>query len=84
MYGLDAQLRPEMGWWLLLPLFAAVILGTIGNAYGALVGALVIGIVVAGLDGLPQPRLRPGVAFVILILVLLFRPQGIFGKPGGA
>src|SRR5690606_6196580 len=34
LYGLDVQLRPEMGWWLLLPLFASVILGTIGNVYG--------------------------------------------------
>ena len=84
MYGLDAQLRPEMGWWLLLPLFAAVILGTIGNAYGALVGALVIGIVWQVSSAFLNPAYGPGVAFVVLILVLLFRPQGIFGKPGGA
>jgi branched-chain amino acid transport system permease protein len=84
MYGLDAQLRPEMGWWLLLPLFAAVILGTIGNAYGALVGALVIGIVWQVSTAFLNPAYGPGVAFMILILVLLFRPQGIFGKPGGA
>ncbi len=84
MYGLDAQLRPEMGWWLLLPLFAAVILGTIGNAYGALVGALVIGIVWQVSTAFLNPAYGPGVAFMVLILVLLFRPQGIFGKPGGA
>ncbi len=84
MYGLDAQLRPEMGWWLLLPLFAAVILGTIGNAYGALVGALVIGIVWQVSTAFLNPAYGPGVAFVILILVLLFRPQGIFGRPGGS
>ncbi len=84
MYGLDAQLRPEMGWWLQLPLFAAVILGTIGNAYGALVGALVIGIVWQVSSAFLNPAYGPGVAFVVLILVLLFRPQGIFGRPGGA
>jgi len=83
MYGLDAQLRPEMGWWLLLPLFAAVILGTIGNAYGALVGALLIGIVWQVSTAFLNPAYGPGVAFMVLILVLLFRPQGIFGKPGG-
>jgi branched-chain amino acid transport system permease protein len=83
MYGLDAQLRPEMGWWLLLPLFASVILGTIGNAYGALVGALVIGIAWQVSTAFINPAYGPGVAFVVLILVLLFRPQGIFGKPGG-
>lgn len=83
MYGLDAQLRPEMGWWLLLPLFAAVILGTIGNPYGALVGALVIGLVWQMSSAFIDPTYGPGVAFGVMILVLLFRPQGIFGKPGG-
>jgi branched-chain amino acid transport system permease protein len=83
MYGLDAQLRPEMGWWLLLPLFAAVILGTIGNAYGALLGALAIGIVWQVSTAFLNPAYGPGVAFLVMILVLLFRPQGIFGKPGG-
>ena len=83
MYGLDAQLRPEMGWWLLLPLFAAVILGTIGNPYGALVGALVIGVVWQMSSAFLNPAYGPGVAFAVMIIVLLFRPQGIFGKPGG-
>jgi branched-chain amino acid transport system permease protein/neutral amino acid transport system permease protein len=83
MFGLDAQLRPEMGWFLLLPLFAAVILGSIGNPYGALVGALIIGVAQQMSTAFINPAYAPGVAFVILILVLLFRPQGIFGKPGG-
>lgn len=81
MYGLDSQLRPEMGWLLLLPLFASVILGTIGNPYGALVGALVIGIVWQTSSAFLDPAYGPGVAFLVMILVLLFRPEGIFGKP---
>ncbi len=83
MYGLYAQLRPEMGWFLLLPLFAAVILGTIGNPYGALVGALVIGIGWQVSSAFLNPAYGPAVAFVLMILVLLFRPQGLFGKAGG-
>lgn len=83
MYGLDAQLRPEMGWFLLLPLFAAVILGTIGNPYGALVGALVIAIAWQVSTAFLDPAYGPAVAFVVMILVLLFRPQGLFGKAGG-
>jgi len=88
MYALDAQLRPEMGWFLLLPMFAAVILGGIGNPYGALAGGLIIGIVQqVSTAFLTPPPVRaayaPGVAFLIMILVLLVRPQGIFGKPGG-
>lgn len=84
MYGLDAQLRPEMGWWLLLPLFASVILGSIGNPYGALAGALVIGIAWQVSTAFLPAAYGPGVAFVIMIVLLLFRPQGLFGKPGGS
>lgn len=83
MLGLDAQLRPEMGWWLLLPLFAAVILGSIGNPYGALVGGLIIGVVLQVSSAFLNPAYGPGVAFLIMILILLVRPQGIFGKSGG-
>lgn len=42
LIGLETQLRPEMGWALLLPVFATAILGGIGNVYGAMLGALVI------------------------------------------
>ena len=83
MLGLDAQLRPEMGWWLLLPLFAAVILGSIGNPYGALVGGLIIGVILQVSGAFLNPAYGPGVAFLIMIVILLVRPQGIFGKPGG-
>ena len=83
MYGLYSQLRPEMGWFLLLPLFAGVILGTIGNPYGALAGSLIIGIAWQVSSLFLDPAYGPGVAFVLMILVLLFRPQGLFGKAGG-
>lgn len=76
---------PNMGWSLLLPIFAAVVLGTIGSAYGALVGGFVLGLVmelstwdVLG-GGLPAVY-KPVVAFVALALVLLVRPQGLFGR----
>lgn len=82
LYGLDSQLRPEMGWTLLLPLFASVILGTIGNAYGALVGGFVIGIVWQLSSAFVSPTYGPAAAFVVMILVLLIRPEGLFGKRG--
>lgn len=81
LYGLDVQLRPEMGWWLLLPLFAAVILGTIGNAYGAMAGALVIGVVWQVSSAFINPAYGHGMAFLVMILVLLVRPEGLFGRP---
>lgn len=83
MLGLDAQLRPEMGWYLLLPLFAAVILGSIGNPYGALVGGLVIGVVQQVSTAFINPAYSAGMALLIMILLLLVRPQGLFGRPGG-
>lgn len=79
LLGLDAQLRPEMGWTLLLPLFAAVILGSIGNPIGALIGAMVIGISQQVSTIWLSPAYKPSVAFLLLILILLIRPKGIFG-----
>ena len=79
LLGIDSQVRPEMGWTLLLPLFAAVILGGIGNAYGALVGGMVIGIAQQVSTLWLLPTYKPAVAFFILILILLVRPKGILG-----
>lgn len=82
MLGLNSQVRPEMGWLVLLPLFAAVILGSIGNPYGALVGALTIGIIREVSSAFLNPTYGPGVAFLVMIIILLVRPQGIFRKVG--
>ena len=79
MLGIDSQLRPEMGWIFLLPLFAAVILGGIGNAYGALAGGLILGVAQQVSTAFLLPAYKPAVAFMIMLLVLLIRPQGIFG-----
>lgn len=79
MLGIDSQLRPEMGWIFLLPLFAAVILGGIGNAYGALAGGVILGVAQQVSTAFLSPAYKPAVAFMIMILVLLVRPQGLFG-----
>ena len=79
LYGIDVQLHPYMGWNFLIPLFAATILGTIGNVYGALVGGLVIGIAEQVSTAFLLPTYKPAVAFVLMILILLVRPKGIFG-----
>jgi neutral amino acid transport system permease protein len=78
MYGLITAVRPNMGWFLILPLFASVILGGIGNPYGAIAAAFMIGIT----QELSTPWLgsqyKQGVALLIMILVLLVRPKGLF------
>ncbi|HID62205.1 MAG TPA: branched-chain amino acid ABC transporter permease [Anaerolineae bacterium] len=86
LIGLETQLRPNMGVALLLVTFCVVILGGIGNIYGAVVGALIfaaaenIGLAI-NIGGIQLPvRYKPGVAFVVLILTLLIRPRGVLGR----
>ena len=80
MAGLLVQIRPQMGLDLLLPLFAAAILGGIGSIPGAMLAGLIVGIAEAATVALVGAEWRAAVAFVILIAILLLRPQGIFGK----
>jgi neutral amino acid transport system permease protein len=82
---LQNAFTPNMGFSLLLPIFAAVILGGVGSAYGALAGGLALGLVMEvstwnALAGGVSPVYKPVVAFTALITVLIFRPQGVLGK----
>jgi len=81
MLGLVVQIRPTMGAELLLPLFAAAILGGIGSVPGALLGGLIVGLAEAGTVQLIGAEWRAAVAFIILIAVLLLRPAGLLGRP---
>jgi neutral amino acid transport system permease protein len=74
------DVRPEMGFELLLPIFAAVVLGGIGDAFGALAAGLILGVVIEWSTLLIDARWKIFIGFAILILALLIRPQGIFGK----
>ncbi|MEJ7831980.1 MAG: SdrD B-like domain-containing protein [Nocardioides sp.] len=76
-------IRWDTGMQILLLLFAAVTLGGLGTAFGALVGSLVIGLVVelAGPLGAPGD-LKYAVALGLLIVILVFRPQGLLGRAG--
>jgi neutral amino acid transport system permease protein len=78
MLGLVEGVRPNMGWFLILPMFASVILGGIGNPYGAIAGALLIGVAQEVSTYWLPTAYKLGVALVIMVLVLLFRPQGLF------
>jgi neutral amino acid transport system permease protein len=80
MAGAVTQLQPELGFELLLPIFAAVVLGGIGNAFGALAGGVVLGLVIEWSTLLVEARWKTAIGFVILIIVLIIRPQGIFGR----
>lgn len=81
-----AYFRPgikwDMGAQILLLIFAAVTLGGLGTAFGALLGALVVGLLVETSSLFIPSDLKYVGALVVLIGILLFRPQGILGKKG--
>ena len=76
--GMDTRLFPEMGWTVLLPVFAAAIVGGIGNPYGAVAGGLLIGIFQELSTLVIDSSYKPAVAFAIMVIVLIVRPTGIF------
>jgi neutral amino acid transport system permease protein len=80
MVGIKTVVTPELGWDLLLPAFAAAILGGIGSPVGAVIAALGLGIVQELSTPLVGFTYKIALAFVVLIVVLLVRPQGLFGQ----
>jgi len=83
LLALDTNLDPMMGLAFMIKAFAAVLLGGVGNVWGALLGGLCIGV----MENLGTAFISPGykdfTAFVLIILILLFRPQGILGTATG-
>lgn len=82
LLGVQAALYPQLGLQLLLPLFAAAAVGGVGNPLGALVGGLLVGIAQEVSVSYVPAGYKVGVAFVILVIVLLYRPTGLFGSSG--
>ncbi|HEV7266020.1 MAG TPA: branched-chain amino acid ABC transporter permease [Falsiroseomonas sp.] len=87
--AIDTQLTPNLGFNILLAAFAAAILGGIGRPWGAALGGLLLGLAeelstFPWFDGTPllEPAYKTGVAFAVLVLVLIFRPQGLFRGMG--
>ncbi len=70
----------DMGQHLLLLVFAAVVLGGLGTAFGAFIGAMLIGVFVQMSTLVVSPELKYVGALIVLILVMLTRPQGILGR----
>jgi len=80
--GADTQIWPMTGWDIILPIFAVVILGGIGNFYGAIAAAFIIGLAenigVVGLIALGlSTQYRIGIVFLILIITLIVKPEGL-------
>lgn len=79
-FGLNSQINWLMGQQLLLLVFAAVTLGGLGTDFGAMVGGLVIGIFTFMATLIVAPELKNVGALLVMILILMFRPQGVFGR----
>jgi branched-subunit amino acid ABC-type transport system permease component len=81
LLALQSQISPELGFVLLLPIFAAAILGGIGSPHGAFIGGLVVGVVgeAAVGAGFVAPGYKLAVVFAVLVAVILVRPNGLFG-----
>lgn len=80
LLGLAQQINFQMGFQVLLLIFAAVTLGGLGTAFGALVGSLVVGLFIQLSTLFIAPELKSVGALAILIVILLVRPQGILGR----
>ncbi|WP_439596364.1 branched-chain amino acid ABC transporter permease [Falsiroseomonas sp.] len=78
--GLVGQIRPGLGFELLLPLFAAAILGGIGSVWGAVLGGFIVGLAESFSVPLFGAEYRAATAFLVLIAILLLRPNGLFGE----
>ena len=81
----DSHVETLMGFKMLLPVFASALLGGLGRPYGAMAGGLVIGMVEElstyawiGTEPLLPPGYKAGVAFAIMVAILIWRPSGLF------
>ncbi len=79
LYGLITNVNPNMGWFMVIPIFSAAILGGIGNPYGAMLGGMVIGLSQELSTLILPSEYKIAVSFFIMIAVLLSRPEGIMG-----
>jgi|LGVE01.1.fsa_nt_gb neutral amino acid transport system permease protein len=79
LYGLVTAIRPSMGWFLLLPMFAAIVLGGIGNPYGTIAGGMIIGLSQELSTAVLPTEYKFAVSFVVMTVVLLIKPEGLFG-----
>ena len=80
LFGLTEALSWEMGFRVLLLMFAGVTLGGLGSAYGALLGSIIVGIFIQMSTLVLPSDLKNVGALLTLILILLVRPQGLLGR----
>jgi branched-chain amino acid transport system permease protein len=80
MFGISDTVTTDLGFNLLLLMFAAVVLGGLGTAYGPMVGAIIIGVTSQVSTYWISTKYRIAVALAVLIIAVIVRPQGILGR----
>jgi branched-subunit amino acid ABC-type transport system permease component len=78
--GLDRAIDPLIGWNYLISVFAGAILGGLGSPVGAVLGAIIIGLVEELSTLVISPNYREATGFLAIALILLLRPQGLLGS----
>lgn len=79
--GLDLVIEPLLGWGLTIPIIAAAILGGIGSVYGAMLGAVLVGLAEEFATLILPSSYKVGVGFAMITILLLLRPYGLLGQP---
>ncbi|GGF54963.1 branched-chain amino acid ABC transporter permease [Azorhizobium oxalatiphilum] len=83
LLGIRTVIWPEMGWEMLIPVFAAAVLGGIGHPVGAVLAGVILGVVQEIATPYVGFTYKLALAFIILLVVLLVRPKGLFGRVEG-
>lgn len=83
LLGMKTVVSPESGWDMLLPAFAAAVLGGIGHPVGAVLAGVIIGVAQELATPFVGFTYKIAISFLVLLLVLLVRPRGLFGKIEG-
>ncbi len=80
LFGLTQGMDFQLGFQVLLLIFAAVVLGGLGTAWGAMVGAILVGLLIELSTLVIPAELKNVGALAVLIIILLVRPQGLLGR----
>lgn len=81
--GIKTVISPEIGWQMLMPIFAAAILGGIGSPVGAVVAGILLGVAQEVATPLVGFTYKIALSFLVILLVLLVRPRGLLGRVEG-
>jgi branched-chain amino acid transport system permease protein len=79
LFGVKAIVVPELGWEMLVPAFAAMVAGGVGNPVGAVLAGVLLGLIQELSVPLVGPSYKITISFAVLLAVLLFRPRGLLG-----